>query len=127
MSNENTSVEQKQETKSEPVRGDRGEVGKGTAGSRLKSLWHSECFTKKELGLVQIAGSPSLKAFARAKAKEGNQDAKDWFECKAGALNETRSDKNKSRIALEKQASKAARKKTKAGGGAKPATPAPAK
>ncbi len=123
MSNENT-----QTVVTEKSRGDRGELGKGTAGSRLKSLWHSECFTKKELGLVQIAGTPSLKAFARAKAKEGNQDAKDWFECKAGALNESRSDKNKSRIALEKQASKAARKKTKAGGGAaKPATPAPAK
>lgn len=124
MSNEENKVETKQEEK---ARGNRGEVGKGTAGSRIKTLWHSECFTKKELGLVQIAGTPSLKAFARAKAKEGNQDAKDWFDCKAGALNESRSDKNKTRIALEKQASKAARRKTKAGGGKATASPAPAK
>ena len=77
MSNEENKVETKQETKTETARGDRGEVGKGTAGGRVKTLWHSECFTKKDLGLVQIAGTPSLKAFARAKAKEGNQDAKD--------------------------------------------------
>jgi hypothetical protein len=112
MSNENT-----QTVVTEKARGDRGELGKGTAGGRIKALWHSECFTKKDLGLTKIAGTPSLKAFARAKSKEGNQDAKDWFECKAGALNESRSDKNKTRVSLEKQASKAARKKTKGGGG----------
>lgn len=117
MSNEENKVETKQETKTESARGDRGEVGKGTAGTRIRSLWHSSCFTKKDLGLVQIAGTPSLKAFARAKAKEGNQDAKDWFDCKKGALNESRSEKNKARIALEAQATKASRKKTKAGGG----------
>lgn len=114
MSNEeNKTVE----TKTETARGNRGEVGKGTAGGRIKTLWHSECFTNKDLGLVQIAGTPSLKAFARAKAKEGNQDAKDWFDCKRGALNETRSEKNRARVALEAQATKASRKKTKAGGG----------
>lgn len=61
----------------------------------------------------------SLKQFARNLLKEGNQVAKDWFAHKHGNLEKLAKaarQKNKGgRIALEKQATKNARRKTKPG------------
>lgn len=61
----------------------------------------------------------SLKEFARRLAANGDQSAKDWFAYKLGALNESRSEKNKIRIVAEKNATKLSKKKKK---GTAPAT-----
>lgn len=75
------------------------EVGTATAGEAIKHLWH-----KEGQGL-------SLKTFARKLEAEGNQSAKDWFACKKGALNQSRSDKNRARVEVEKAATKSAKRK----------------
>lgn len=64
---------------------------------------------------VRKGGAPSLRKFAKLQAAAGNQVAKDWLDNKAGALNQERSEKNRGRISLEKQASKAARRKKSQG------------
>lgn len=108
MADEKKTSEETVAVVQEKVRGDRGHVGEATAASTLKHQWRE-------------AGSPmSLKRWARLQAKDGNQSAKEWFANKAGAKNESRSDKNVKRIFEEKQASKAARKKAGAGKQAKP-------
>lgn len=53
----------------------------------------------------------SLRHFARKLLKDGDKMASDWFDFKAGALNESRSEKNVTRINLESQATKAAKRK----------------
>jgi hypothetical protein len=80
---------------------DKRDAGKATAGEAIKNLWHKE------------GQKLSLKAFARKMAAEGNQSAKDWFECKKGALNLERSDKNRARIETEGVATRAAKKAKK--------------
>jgi len=124
-------VETKKAEPEAPSRGDRGEVGVATAALKIRQLWHETHFTRKDVGdknnpvkriWVPNHGTPSLKRFARELAKSGNQVAKDWFANKKGAKNQKRSEKNVARINLEKQASKAARRKKsqgKGGGGAK--------
>ena len=77
-------------------------VGTASPGKAVKNLWHKE------------GGGLSLKAFARQLLKEGNQNVKDWFECKKGALDSERSDKNKKRIEEEHMATRAAKRKKKA-------------
>lgn len=76
-----------------------GMVGTGTAGQQLKARWHKE------------GKSLSLKQFARKLVAAGDKMAQDWFDHKKGLLNQGRSDSTKARIASEKQASKAARRK----------------
>lgn len=83
------------------TRGSRGEVGKSTAGDRVKARY------------AKSGKNVSLKQFARGLVKTGDQDATDWFASKAGALNLSRSDKNKTRVALEKSMTKAAKAKKK--------------
>lgn len=83
-------------------------VGKLTAGDRLKRAHKT---VAKENGV-------SLKSFARTQIKLGIeeslvQDAKDWFECKAGALNAKRSTATEKRITEERMAKKAAKSKGK--------------
>lgn len=77
------------------------EIGTATAGKAIKHLWY-----KEGKGL-------SLKAFARKLVAEDNQTAKDWFEHKEGALNLSRSDKNRARVDVEKAATKSAKKASK--------------
>ena len=79
----------------------RGDLGEGTVGSRLKSRWH-----KEGKGL-------SLKQFARKLVASGDKLAQDWFDSKRGLMNQSRTDKNKQRLLLEKQATKASRRKGK--------------
>jgi hypothetical protein len=86
---------------SENTRGNRGNVGESSCGDRIKARHSTE-----GKGL-------SLKAFARTLVKSGDQDAKDWFDSKAGAANVSRSEKNKTRIHLEKSATKMSRSKKK--------------
>lgn len=74
-------------------------VGTGTVGHTLKTRWHKE------------GRGFSLKQFARKLLAEGDQLAQDWFDRKRGLSNQDRSDKNKQRIAAEKQASKTAGRK----------------
>lgn len=104
--------------------GDRGELGVATAGLTIKQRWHEAHFTLKDVGdkhnprkrvWVRNHGAPSLKKYARELAKSGDANAKDWFANKSGAKNEERSEKNRSRVALEAQASKAARRKKSQG------------
>lgn len=83
-------------------------VGKSTAGDRLKRAHRR----------VALENGVSLKAYARTQIKLGLeeslvQDAKDWFECKAGALNAKRSDATEKRLTEEKLAKKAAKSKKK--------------
>lgn len=90
----------KQEEKvSADQRGPRGEVGVATAALTIKNRWHQREGKKV-----------SLKAFARKLAAEGDQVAKDWLAHKAGSLNQKRSEKNVARVALEKAATKLAKK-----------------
>ncbi len=63
----------------------------------------------------------SLKQFARMLATKGDQMAIDWFANKRGACNSARSDKNKSRVALERAATKSAKRSKKKGGAAQTA------
>jgi hypothetical protein len=87
----------------EPQRGSRGEVGAGTASTRLKSSWRKN-------------GKPgeTLKQFVCRMIKEGKNpaaaDAKHWQEAKLGKFEEKRSEKNVARIQLEKQASRSKKK-----------------
>ena len=85
---------------SEQHRGEKGVLGESSAGDRVKRLWRAD-HTRM-----------SLKMFARKLAASGDQDAKDWFECKREVLNEARSDKNVAAAQLASAASKNARRKT---------------
>lgn len=76
-----------------------GVVGTGTSGQQLKARWH-----KEGKGL-------SLKQFARKLVAAGDKLAQDWFDHKKGILNQGRTDTKRAKIAAEKQASKAARRK----------------
>lgn len=70
MSNDNNTQDvQKSEEKK---RGERGELGKGTPGSRLKGLWHSHTAmsTKK--------GTPALSFKAFVKTLKDNTDVSVW-------------------------------------------------
>lgn len=92
--------EDKVEVKSEDQkRGFRGEVGNGSAGSRLKGLYN------------KTAKAIEFKRFVRDLAKAGNVDAKQWFANKKGALDKKRSDANIARVQLERAATKQARRK----------------
>ena len=108
------------ETQKEIQRGDRGQVGTPTNSLTIKQRWHEATHILKEVGhtnnphkqaWVRKAGTPSLKKFARQLLASGDQLAKDWFACKNGALNESRSEKNRARVAVEATASKQARRK----------------
>lgn len=112
-------------------------VGTLSTAQQLKLKWHQAHFDRTEFRTLpdgrhqhfwkpKKSNYPSLKQFARELASEGDALAKDWLDHKSGSLNEERSDKNKSRISLEKQATKSARKKKKAGGGKTTETAAPA-
>ncbi len=83
----------------------KGEVGTGTAGSRIKGLFRA---TGKGL---------TLKVFASLQAKDGNPDAAEWLSNKGPTLkNKAKAARLKlkgGRILLEKQATKAARTKGK--------------
>lgn len=92
--------EDKVEVKSEDQkRGFRGEVGNGSAGSRLKGLYN------------KTAKAIEFKRFVRDLAKAGDADAKQWFANKKGAMNQKRSELNVARIYLERAATKQARRK----------------
>lgn len=83
-----------------PARGSRGELGIATAGLTIRQQWWE-------------AGKPgSLKDFARQQVKQGSTVAKEWFANKRGAKNQQRSDKSLQRIAAEKAATKASKRKT---------------
>ena len=104
----------------EHPRGDRGELGQATAGLTIKQRWHEAHFTLKDVGdkhnprkrvWVRNHGAPSLKRYARDLAKSGDTVAKDWFAHKCGSLNQVRTDANKTRISLEKQKTREAKRK----------------
>jgi hypothetical protein len=105
-------------------KGERGIVGEASAGDIIKRLWHETHFRKVEPTHGKQAhrrvwarnkGCPSLKAFARTQASAGNQTAKDWMAQKNGALDIGRSDKNIARVASERTASMASRRKKSSG------------
>lgn len=79
-------------------------VGTASPAKAIKNRWHKESAEKPV----------PLKAFAQLLLKEGDSIAKDWFECKKGALNSERSDKNKKRLEEERMATRAAKMKKKA-------------
>jgi hypothetical protein len=118
------------------ARGDRGELGQATAKLTIVQMWHAAHFTRKDANdkgnfrkRVWVANpgqKVSLKKFARELAKSGNAVAKAWFANKLGAQNAQRSEKNRGRISLEAQASKAARRKKAQGKQNKAATDATA-
>lgn len=82
-------------------RGNRGELGTGSPGIRLKNL---HAATGRGL---------TLKQFVRDQLKAGNPDAKQWFANKHGAANQKRSEENRKRVLLESTATKASRRKVK--------------
>lgn len=115
-----------EEKKEERVPGPRGDVGEASAGMKVRQMWREKHFNRvpaptkwnpgRRVWDVK-GGAPSLKQFARTLAREGNEVAKEWLANKLGAQNESRSDAN---IKVQREcamASKAARKKSKAGGG----------
>lgn len=115
MTEENKKTD-KAEKQEEVVRGERGELGTATPSKALKHLWHEEHFTRQDKhSWRRNGGAPSLRKFAKQLAASGNQVAKDWLDNKSGGLNQERSEKNRGRISLEKQASKAARRKKSQG------------
>lgn len=118
-------TENKQEETKEVPAGDRGEVGQATAGLAIRQKWHEAHFSRKDVGdkhnprkriwVPNPGPKVSLKRFARELLKAGDPVAKEWFANKTGAKNQKRTEKNVSRISLEKQASKAARRKKSQG------------
>ncbi len=118
------------------ARGERGELGTATAKLTITQLWHAAHFTRKDandkgnfrkrIWVANPGARVSLKKFARELLKAGNPVAKEWFANKRGAKNAKRLEKNASRITLEKQASKAARRKKSQGKQGKAATDAAA-
>lgn len=99
MSEENK-VEEK---KVEVSRGDRGDVGQPSAGLTMLQRWREVAFHRENANskqnpnkriFVRIAGTPSLKQFARKLLKEGDAVAEEWFANKLGAKNQKRSDGN---------------------------------
>jgi hypothetical protein len=131
MSNEENKQEQTEQPspkKEEKTRGDRGELGTATAGLTIRQRWHEAHFTRKNAEVkhnpnkriyVRNPGAPSLKAFAKALAKDGDQVAKDWFANKRGKQNQKRSDANIKAAMEARQATKAAKRKKKGEGGGK--------
>lgn len=107
------------------ARGERGELGTATAKLTITQLWHAAHFTRKDANdkgnfrkriyVPNPGPRVSLKKFARELLKAGDPVAKAWFANKRGAQNAKRLEKNASRITLEKQASKAARRKKSQG------------
>ena len=120
-----TEQTEKQEEKKEVPRGDRGELGQATPKLAIVQKWHEAHFTRKDVGdkhnprkriwVPNPGPKVSLKKFARELLKAGDPVAKAWFANKGGAQNQKRTEKNVSRISLEKQASKAARRKKSQG------------
>lgn len=107
-----------------PERGERGNVGEASAGDLIKRLWHETHFRKVEPThgkqvrrrvWARNKGCPSLKQFARTQASAGNKTAIDWVAQKNGALEIGRSDKNIARVASERTASMASRRKKSTG------------
>lgn len=86
------------------LRGQKGEVGKATAGGSIKARHRAE-----GRGL-------SLKVFARKLAKDGDEVAEQWFANKLGAANQSRSDKNIAAASASSTATKAAKRKKKGDG-----------
>jgi hypothetical protein len=93
------SEEKQEEKKQNP----RGELGTGTASTRLKALWEKDSKPKE-----------SLKGFVHRMIKEGKApasvDGQHWLDAKLGKFEEKRSEKNVARIALERQASRSKKK-----------------
>lgn len=126
-----TENQEKKQEKTEPEqhpRGERGNVGEATAALTIKQMWREKHFKRTDANdrynprkkvWVALPKAPSLKAFARQLAANGDVVAKTWFDHKGGSLNKDRSDATKARISLEKQATKAAKRKKSAGGGGK--------
>ncbi len=87
------------------TKSDRGHVGKGTAGSRLKSLFRA---TGKGL---------TLKEFARTLDSGKSEDASEWFSNKGGSLEKkaqaAREKAKGGTIRAQALATKAARTKSK--------------
>jgi hypothetical protein len=109
-----------EEATNEVPRGDRGAVGEATPAKAIKRRWHEATHLLLEAGdkhnakkrhWKKKAGTPSLRKFARSLLKEGDNQAKQWFDNKSGKNNDTRSDKSQARILLEKTATKAAKRK----------------
>ena len=92
--------------KQEKSRGDRGELGPGSPGKRLKALWHAE------------GKGRSLKAFVKALGKD-NADVKTWFASKHGKNNQKRTDANIKAAMEARNATKVAKRKKKGEGGGK--------
>jgi hypothetical protein len=126
--NENVEETTDKKTKAEKAaeaeqsaRGERGELGTATAKLTITQRWHEAHFTRKDANdkgnfrkriyVPNPGPRVSLKKFARELLKAGDPVAKAWFANKRGAQNAKRTEKNASRITLEKQASKAARRK----------------
>jgi hypothetical protein len=110
------------------VRGERGELGVATASLTIKQCWHEEHFNLVDTSdkshphrrsYVKKPGVPSLKKFARALAKDGDQNAKEWLSNKLGGKAQKRSDTNIKAARETSMASKLARKSKKSGGGKK--------
>lgn len=121
--------ENKQEQKQDKYRGPQGELGVATAALTIRQKWHEAHFQREDTSdkahpnrksFRRLPGAPSLKAFARALAKEGDQVAKDWFANKRGKLNQKRSDANIKAAREAAFATKSAKRKKKgdSGGGA---------
>ncbi len=133
---ENKTKAEKAAEAEQSARGERGELGTATAKLTIVQLWHAAHFTRKDanskgnfrkrLWVANPGPRVSLKKFARELLKAGNPVAKEWFANKRGAQNTKRLEKNATRITLEKQASKAARRKKGQGKQTKAATDAAA-
>lgn len=138
MSEENTTVAGSDvvvATETQKPRGERGELGKPTAGLTIKQRWHAAHFKLVDTSdgqhpnrqsYVRNKDALSLRAFARQLAKSGDANAKEWFANKDGAKNQERSDANVKLAKACASATKLSRKKSKGGGKAKATTEAAA-
>ena len=105
----------------EQAAGDKGLLGVASPSLTINQMWHNKCHKRVDANdrhnhrkktWKRLPKTPSLKRFARELAATGDATAKAWLASKLGKNNEKRSDKNIARVALERQASKAARKGT---------------
>lgn len=116
------------EHKQEYTRGPSGEKGEPTASLTIKQRYHQAHFDRVDAEdkrnpnkkrWVKHTKAPSLKEFARQLVSQGDTVAKDWFEQKAGALNEKRTDANEALARTCAAATKLEKRKKSVAGGKK--------
>lgn len=113
-------LEKAEEKPNERLPGPKGEVGQGSPATKLKRLWHEAQFVRTDANKDNQRkkfwkanrNALSLKEFVQTLLKDETHGAlaKKWLDSKLGKFDQERSENSKKRIALERSATKLAKK-----------------